>query len=151
MVVGTAEGNVKVSRNKALHMANEQGLDLVQLQIKDGIPVCKIMDYSKFVYEQKKRDRLNNKTKPQEVKEIRISDGIAENDIKFKAKNVSRILSDGDKVKVTITYKGRLMNFITRGKDKLKEFETHIDFEHIVEREPKIEGNRVYMIVSPKK
>lgn len=151
MLVGVSDsGNLTVSRDEALNMANEQGLDLVQLSENGDSAVCKIMSYSKYLYDQKKKEKHNNKIK-QELKEVRLSDGIAENDIKTKVKNVTRILSEGDKVKVTITYKGRLVSFITRGIDKLKDFEALIDIDHTIDRQPKIEGNRVYMILSPKK
>lgn len=131
-------------------MALEQDLDLVQLSKNGDTAICKIMSYSKYLYDQKKKEKHSNKTK-QELKEVRLSDSIAENDIKVKAKTVCRILNEGDKVKVTITYKGRLVSFIGRGIDKLKEFEKLIDVDYTMDRQPKIEGNRVYMILSPSK
>lgn len=149
MLVGNT-GKSIISLQQALSKADEQGLDLVQLSLSDGIPVCKIMNYSKYVYDQKKRDKRNTKDK-QELKEVRMNDGIAENDIKIKAKTVDRILDEGDKVKVAIVYKGRLQTFITRGLDKLTKFDTYITHPHTVDMKPKIEGNRVIMVVSPKK
>lgn len=149
MLVGMGEsGNLKTTRDEALNMAYEQGMDLVQLSLNGDIAVCKIMSYSKFLYDQKKKEKHVNKVK-QELKEVRLSDSIAENDIKTKVKTACRILSEGDKVKVTITYKGRLVSFISRGIDKLKAFEALIDIDHTIDRQPKIEGNRVYMILSP--
>lgn len=151
MIVGTESGEpITVSLDVALGMANEQELDLVQMSTNGDIAICKIMNYSKYLYDQKKKEKQHTKPK-QELKEVRISDGIADNDLKTKANNVCRILDEGDKVKVTITYKGRAMSFINRGVDKLNNFEKMIEFSHTVDRQPKIEGNRVYMVLSPKK
>ena len=125
-------------------------MDLVQLNVSDGIAICKVLNYSKFLYEQKKREKNNNKDR-QELKEVRLGDSTAENDIKIKARTASRILKEGDKVKVTITYKGRLISFINRGIDKLNEFQSYIEGNYTVDKKPTIEGNRCYMIISPKK
>ena len=149
MLVGTGEKSI-ISTEDALQKANEQKLDLVQLSMSDGIPVCKIMNYSKYLYDQKKREKHNNKDR-QDLKEVRMNDGTAENDLKVKAKTVDRILGEGDKVKISIVYKGRLQTFITRGLDKLTDFETYITHSHTVDVKPKIDGNRVIMVVSPKK
>lgn len=151
MLVGLEGGEKKtVALGEALNMANEQGMDLVQLSTNNGIAVCKIINYSKFLYEQKKRGKMNNKDK-QELKEVRIGDGTAENDIKVKAKTADRLLKEGDKVKVTITYKGRMIMFIKRGLDKLSEFDGFITYPHTIDVKPKIDGNRAIMILSPKK
>ena len=151
MLVGTDAGKpVEMSIAEALKMADENETDLVQMSEKDGVAVCKLMNYSKFIYEQHKKEKANAKAK-QELKEVRISDGIADNDLKTKAKTASRIMDDGDKVKVVITYKGRSVAFIDRGIAKLEEFEKMIEKNHTVDKQPKIEGNRVYMILSPRK
>lgn len=139
-----------MSLESALNLARDEELDLVQVSSKDGVAICKIMDYRKFLYSQKKKDKINAHNK-QELKEIRLSDTIATNDLKVKAKNVDRLLGEGDKVKVVITYKGRSIAFINRGIEKLDSFEQLIEYAHTVDRAPKIEGNRVYMVVSPKK
>lgn len=136
--------------SQAQEIADEQGLDLVQLSTDGDVAVCKLMNYDKFLYEQKKKDKLNKKCR-QELKEVRFSDVIAENDARVKAKTVERLLNEGDKVKLTIIYKGRLMKFISRGLDKVAEFEKMVNVEHTVDKQPAIEGNRVYMIISPKK
>lgn len=144
------DGNMSnMSLDEALNLARSEDLDLVQVSTKDGVALCKLMDYNKFLYSQKKKDK-GNKGK-QELKEIRLSDTIAANDLKIKAKNVDRLLGEGDKVKVVITYKGRSIAFITRGVEKLNSFEQMIESAHAVDRAPKIEGNRVYMVVSPKR
>lgn len=141
---------ITMSMSEALSRARNEELDLVQVSSKDNVPICKLMDYKKFMYAQRKREKSNAKSK-QELKEIRLSDVIADNDLKVKAKNVDRILGEGDKVKIVIPYKGRAMAFISRGIDKLKTFDTMIESAHSIDREPKIEGNRVYMVVSPRK
>lgn len=139
----------EMSTDEAISIARSDEMDLVQVSSKGNIAICKIMDYNKFLYEQKKKERSNNKVK-QETKEIRLSDTIAENDIKTKAKNVSRMLHDGDKVRVVIIYKGRQISFIRRGIEKLNNFDTYIEAAHSIDREPRIEGNRVFMVLAPK-
>lgn len=139
----------EMSTDEAISIARSDEMDLVQVSSKGNIAICKIMDYNKFLYEQKKKEKSNNKVK-QETKEIRLSDTIAENDIKTKAKNVSRMLHDGDKVRVVIIYKGRQISFIRRGIEKLNNFDTYIEAAHSIDREPRIEGNRVFMVLAPK-
>ena len=151
MIVGL-EGQDKliVFRDEAIEMAENEGVDLVQVGMNNDIPVCRLMSYKKFLYEQKKREKDNKaKSVKQDVKEVRIGDATQDNDLRTKAKTASRILSEGDKVRAVIIYKGRMMSFITRGKDKLNEFEALIDTEHTVDKVPTIEGNRVYMMLSP--
>lgn len=149
MIVGEETGNLEVSIDEALDMADERGVDLVQVGKNGDKAVCKLIDYKKFLYDQKKREKNNNKNK-QELKEIRFGPAISGNDLEIKAKAASRILSEGDKVKVSITYKGRMISFIGSGVGKLNEFSTFIEGNFTVDKEPKIEGNRVYMILSPK-
>lgn len=151
MLVGLEnQGKVEVTLEEALNMAEQQELDLVQMSSNGSLAVCKIMDYKKYEYEQKKKERKNTKVK-QELKEVRFNDGIADNDLRIKAKTANRIIEEGDKVKVTIIYKGRLISFINRGIAKLNNFETLVEPNHTVDVPPRIEGNRVYMIISPKK
>lgn len=150
MLIGENGNKQELSKEAALSLAEEQGLDLVQVSKTEDTVVCKIMDYSKFVYDQKKKEKHSNKAK-QELKEVRLSDAIADNDIKVKVKTAIRILNEGDKVQVTITYKGRMIAFIKRGLDKLLEFEKLIECDHVVDKQPNIMGNRVSMILSPKK
>ena len=138
-----------MSTDEALSIARSDEMDLVQVSSKGSLAICKIMDYNKFLYEQKKKEKSTNKAK-QETKEIRLSDTIAENDIKTKAKNVSRMLHDGDKVRVVIIYKGRQISFIRRGIEKLNNFDTYIEAAHSIDRESRIEGNRVFMVLAPK-
>ena len=130
-------------------MAEDEGMNLVAMN-NDEIPVCKIMDYSKFLYNQQKKAKQATKNRS-ELKEIKFNPTIAEYDLGIKAKNASRILGEGDKVKVSITYKGRMMAQIKGGVEKLEYFEQQIEHPHNVDRKPQIEGNRVYMVISPMK
>lgn len=149
MIVGGESGQtVNMSLEEALRYADDECLDLVQMNEKEGVAICKLMNYSKYIYEQRKKGKMNNKSR-QELKELRLSDNIAENDLKTKAKSASRMLDGGDKVKVVITYRGRSIAFITRGVEKLDTFEKMIDSKHVIDKQAKIEGNKVYMIISP--
>ena len=140
-----------MSLKQALTMAEELNMDLVQLSNNRDVSTCKILDYNKYIYEQKKKERHNNSKNKQELKEVRINDGTADNDLKTKAKTVDRILHEGDKVKIVVTYKGRMIKLAdTRGKAKLTEFEPLVIEPHNIDMAPKLEGNRVYMILSPK-
>lgn len=136
--------------NAALSMADTEGLDLVQMSENNGTAVCKLMNYSKFLYDQKKKEKANNKGK-QELKEVRMNDGTAENDLRIKAKTVSRLLKEGDKVKVSIIYKGRMIRLADqRGQERLIKFETMVEEPHNIDLKPKLDGNRVCMVLSPK-
>lgn len=140
-----------ISLNDALDMAYEAGLDLVQLNNSTERAVCKILDYKKFLYEQKKKEHQNASKNKQELKEVRLNDGTADNDLKVKANTISRILREGDKVKVTVVYKGRMIRLAgERGVIKLNTLEPLVTEPHNIDSAPKLEGNRVYMILSPK-
>lgn len=118
--------------------------------VKDGVATCKIMNYSKFVYAQEKRARANKKTK-QETKEIRLSDTIADNDLKTKAKQADKFMSSGDKVQITIPYKGRQMAYINHGKEVMKHFQEFLTCEYKIIKPVKIEGNHVFMMIEAAK
>lgn len=143
------EGYDIVTLDEALDIADNMGMDLVAMNDNE-VPVCKIMDYQKFQYEQRKRAKQSKANKA-ELKEVKFNPVIADYDMSIKAKTASRILSEGDKVKVTITYKGRMMQFIKTGVEKMESFESMIEYPHNIDRKPMIEGNRVYMIISPAK
>jgi translation initiation factor IF-3 len=131
-------------------IASEAGLDLVMVGGDDNVAICKIMDYSKYQYEQHKRERHNNKNK-QELKEIRLSPAIADNDMRVKAKSLERMLKDGDKVKISINYKGREATFVNNGLNKMNNFINMITCKYNIDKPVKIEGNRVYMVLAPTK
>ena len=135
--------------SEAISMAEEMGMNLVTMN-DDEVPVCKIMDYSKYLYNQKKKQRQNHSSKV-EVKEVKFNPVIAEHDMQIKAKTAARILGEGDKVKITIAYKGRMMQMISSGIEMLNNFDSMVDVKHNMERKPTIEGNRVYMVISPSK
>lgn len=136
-----------VSLEDALDIAAEQDMNLVTMNDAE-IPVCRIMDYSKFLYNKQKQIKKNLKGRT-ELKEVRFNPVIADNDLRVKAKTASRILSEGDKVKITITYKGRMNQNIRGGLAKLDEFESLVEYPHNVDSRPKIEGNKVHMMISP--
>lgn len=138
-----------ISTDEAMEMADEQGLDLVVVNDKDDIPYVKIMDYQKYVYEQKKKQKNNKKNNRQSVKEVRITAGIADNDLKVKAKAIDRILSDGDKVSIQIRYPGRMIRLIGKGYEKIEQILSMLTTKYKIEREAKIAGNTITIIIKP--
>ena len=153
-LVTEGEGAVIVKTVDALRDAEEQGLDLICINNSGDIPVVKIGDYNKFLYEKQKKEKENKKRakmNSQELKEIQISDSIAENDLKIKAKNIDRILKEGDKVKLSIRYKGRMARYVSEGVEKIEELEQLVTFKHKIDKPAKIEGNTVSMVISPLK
>lgn len=131
--------------------ADEQGLDLVQVSEKDGIPLCKILNYSKLEYEKEKAKKKNKKGKNKvELKEIKMSFSIQENDIKVKIKNILRILNkDGDKVKVQVVLRGREKEYTKIAEEKLTYILREVDEQCICKEGIKTEGATVYMILEP--
>lgn len=136
----------------AIKLAQETDEDVVLISTKGDIPVVSICDYSKFLYEKqkkekerKKKSRENNK----DTKEIKINDSIAEHDLKIKAANVDRLLKEGNKVKLSIRYKGRQMRFINEGPAKLAVLEQLVTYNHKITKTPSIEGQTVSMIIEP--
>ncbi|MFL0197458.1 translation initiation factor IF-3 [Clostridium sp. WILCCON 0269] len=144
--------SVIINTKEALNTAREKGMDLVMVSPQAKPPVCKIMNYSKFVYEQSKKAKLAKKNqKIVELKEIRLSATIEENDIEIKANNAKKFLTKGNKVKVSIRFRGRQNNYTNLGRNVLKAFLTKVEEEASVERQPKLEGNNMFMILAPKK
>lgn len=148
-LVGEGYNGDVVSLSEALQRAEEAGLDLVQVAFNQddnagGTAICKIIDYSKLMYNQQKKAKQNKKNK-QDTKEIRLSDNIAENDIKTKAKNADKFISAGDRVVVSVVYRGRMLNYISRGFTVLKTFESYLTSSYKVDKPAKIEGNKVVM------
>lgn len=134
----------------ALRIAQEKNLDLVEIAPNAKPPVCKIMDYGKFKYEQAKRDKeARKKQKVVEVKEVKLRPNIEDHDLETKAKNAQRFLTDGDKVKVTIMFRGREITHPENGKQLCIRLAQMVkDISH-VEREPKVEGRNMIMILTP--
>ncbi|APM39020.1 translation initiation factor IF-3 [Clostridium kluyveri] len=144
--------SIIINTKEALNIAREKGMDLVMVSPQAKPPVCKIMNYSKFVYEQSKKAKLAKKNqKIVELKEIRLSATIEENDIEIKANNARKFLDKGNKVKVSIRFRGRQNNYTNLGRNVLNVFLGKVGEEVSVERAPKLEGNNMFMILAPKK
>ncbi|MDQ2087327.1 translation initiation factor IF-3 [Herbivorax sp. ANBcel31] len=147
------EGNMLgvMSSREAQKMANSKNLDLVKVAPKAKPPVCRIMDYGKYMFEQAKREKEARKNqKTISVKEVRVSASIEEHDFSFKVKNAIKFLRDGDKVKVSVKFRGREMNYTSLGKSVLEEFAKAVEDYGVVERKPKLEGRNMLMILNPK-
>jgi translation initiation factor IF-3 len=140
-----------VGRNEALTMAAEAGLDLVEIAPNADPPVCKILDYGKYKYEeQKKKNEARKKQKVIEVKEIKLRPSIDDHDYEVKMRSMVKFIEEGDKVKVTMRFRGRElahqelgMNVLVRVRDDLEEIAK-------VEQMPRMEGRQMTMVVSPK-
>ncbi|WP_185955996.1 translation initiation factor IF-3 [Melghirimyces algeriensis] len=137
---------------EALRLAQEADLDLVNVAPKAKPPVCRIMDYGKYRYEQSKREKeARKKQKTIQVKEIRFSPSIEEHDINTKLRNVKKFLNKGDKVKLTIRFRGREITHQDLGRQILVRMAEEVKDISDVERQPKMEGRHMIMILSPKK
>lgn len=148
------EGEMRgvVSLDEALAAADEAGLDLVNISPNADPPVCKILDYGKYRYEQQKKEKTAKKNqKVTEIKEIRLSASIENHDIEVKAKAARKFLADGDKVKVSLRFRGREMGYTQLGFDAMNRFAELVSEEGEVEKEPKMEGRRMNMFLAPKK
>ncbi len=139
-----------MSTSKAIEMAEEYDMDLVLVSPNEDNPVCKILDYSKFKFEMtKKAKEAKKKQKVVEIKEIRLSPNIDKHDLEVKAKNASKFLESGNKVKVSMRFRGRELNFVNQGKEIMEVFQNMIENSQI-EKEAKVEGKNLYMFLSPK-
>ncbi len=137
--------------HEALKMARERGLDLVEVAAQARPPVCRIMDYSRWKYEQAKRAKeAKKKQKVQDVKEIKMRPTIDDHDFDVKAKACDRFLADGDKVKATIMFRGREMAHLENGQKVLERLLDRVKELCVVERAPKIEGRNMIMVLSPR-
>ena len=141
-----------VSSAEARRLAEEKDLDLVMISPNAKPPVCKIMDYGKYVYEQSKKEKeAKKKQKVVSIKEVRVSLTIEEHDIDIKAKNARKFLLDGDKVKITVRFRGREMELAHIGQKILDNFAAKLDDVCLVEKRPKKEGRNMTMVLGPKK
>ncbi len=137
---------------QALSIADEQGLDLVEISPNAKPPVCKVMDYKKFLYEQKKRDKaLKSKATKVVVKEIRFGPQTDDHDYEFKKKHAEKFLKDGAKLKAFVFFKGRSIVFKEQGQILLLRLAQDLEEYGKVEQMPKLEGKRMIMFISPKK
>ena len=135
----------------ALERAEEAGLDLVEVSPNSEPPVCKILDYGKYKYEaQKKKAEARKKQKVIEVKEIKMRPNIDDNDYNIKMRNIVRFLGEGDKVKVTLRFRGRELVHQDLGAQLLTRVRDELDEIAKVEQFPKMEGRQMVMVISPK-
>tara|TARA_B100000287_G_scaffold156311_1_gene147451 strand:- start:2052 stop:2510 length:459 start_codon:yes stop_codon:yes gene_type:complete len=138
--------------SKALVLAGQIGLDLVEISPKASPPVCKIVDYKKFLYEQKKREKnLKSKTTKVVVKEIRFGPQTDEHDYEFKKKHAIKFLNDGAKLKAFVFFKGRSIVFKEQGQILLLRLAQDLESFGKVEQLPQLEGKRMIMLITPKK
>jgi translation initiation factor IF-3 len=140
-----------VSRDEGLEMATEAGLDLVAVAPGSDPPVCKILDYGKLKYEnQKKKSEARKKQKTIDIKEIKMRPGIDEHDYQVKMRSVRRFLDEGDKVKVTLRFRGREMAHQELGAKVLDRVREDTDELAKVEQFPKLEGRQMVMVIAPR-
>jgi len=137
---------------EALKLAEERGVDLVEISPTAKPPVCRLVDYNKFLYEKKRREKERKaKSKQSEVKEIRFTPNTDEHDFEFKAKHAEKFLSDGHKVKCFVQFRGRNILFKDRGQLLLLKFAERLTEFGALESMPKMEGRRMFAMLSPKK
>jgi translation initiation factor IF-3 len=140
-----------ISTVEALEIAREQSLDLVEVAPNAVPPVVKIMDYGKFKFENEKKVRdSKKKQKLLKMKEIRMQPKIDEHDLDFKSRHVREFLDDGNKVKVTVRFRGREMAHTELGLDVLKDVLKRIEGDYVMDKAPAIEGRFMSMVLSPK-
>jgi translation initiation factor IF-3 len=140
-----------VSRNEALDMAADAGLDLVEIAPNADPPVCKILDFGKFKYEeQKKKNEAKKKQKVIEVKEVKFRPSIDDHDYDVKMRSMQKFIGEGDKVKVTMRFRGRELAHQEIGMDVLMRVKGDLDAVAKVEQFPRMEGRQMTMVVSPK-
>lgn len=140
-----------ISLNEALDMAFEKKLDLVLVAPNAEVPVCKLMNYGKYKFEQAKREKeAKKKQKVLEVKEIRITPNIEEHDFGFKAKNARKFIEEGNKVRVTVRFRGRELNYVKLGEDALNRFIEELSDVATPEKRPILEGKNMFIILAKK-
>jgi len=140
-----------MSAKDAQKLANGKNLDLVKIAPQANPPVCKIMDFGKYKYELSKKEKEARKNqKIVDVKEVRLSPSIESHDLSVKANNANKFLKNGDKVKVTMKFRGRELANTTKGQTIIKQFASILEEVSTVEKEPKLEGKQLIMILAPK-
>lgn len=142
----------KMSSEAALKIAEEKSLDLVMVAPGSNPPVCKIMNYGKYRFEMTKKEKeAKKKQKVAEVKEIRVTPNIDSHDFEFKAKNASKFLEEGNKVKITVRFRGRELANTDLGKKVLEQFIENLSEVSVVDKKPMLEGKNMYILLSSKK
>lgn len=140
------KGIVKTS--DAIKMARDANMDLVLINSSATPIICKIMNYEKFIYEQKKKDK--NKPKPLDVKEIKVGPNTSENDLDYRIKHMSEFLQKGHKVKITMQFKGREMAFVSKGEQLMLNLILKLTDFGSAEAMPKLEGKKMFVNIRPK-
>ena len=151
LIGSTGEQLGIMSSAQAQHIADEQGLDLVKISPQATPPVCKLMDYGKFRFEQSTREKEARKNQHVvEIKEVRMSPGIDVGDFNTKLKNAQKFVADGNRVKVSVRFRGREMAHTEIGRELLVRFAEAIAETATLDKEPKMEGRSMSMFLSPK-
>lgn len=141
-----------LSRDEALRMAEDEGLDLVEIQPNSDPPVCRIMDFGKFKFEaQKKAAAAKKKQKIVEIKEVKFRPVTDEGDYAIKLRKMREFLEEGDKVKVNIRFRGREMSHMELGREMANRIETDLGEDIVIESRPRLEGRQMVMMIAPKK
>lgn len=136
---------------EALQIAADKGLDLVEVAPQARPPVCRIMDYGKYKYQQSKKEReARKRQRTINVKEVKFRLNIEEHDFQTKARNAEKFLKKGDKVKVTIMFRGREITHATLGKELCMKLAEQLKEVGVIEKQPKVEGRNMVMILAPK-
>ena len=140
-----------MSTRDALEKAEEENLDLVLVSPNAKPAVCKIMNYGKYKFEQAKKEKeAKKKQKVLEVKELRVTPNIEEHDFEFKSKNARKFLEGGNKVKITVRFRGRELNNTKMGEEVLNQFIKNLEDISVVEKKPKLEGKNMFIILAKK-
>ncbi len=141
-----------MSIHDAMNLAMDKNLDLVLVSSNPTNPVCKLMDYGKYKFEQSKREKESKKKqKTFELKELRVTPNIEEHDFSFKVKNAKKFLSDGNKVKITVRFRGRELNYVKLGEQVLNKFSEELSEVATLEKKPLLEGKNLFIILAPNK
>ena len=141
-----------LSRDEALALAEESGVDLVEIQPTADPPVCRIMDYGKYKFDlQKKANAAKKKQKIVEIKELKFRPTTDDGDYNIKLRNLRRVLEEGDKVKVNLRFKGREMAHQELGLEMAKRIEADLGDDVVIEQRPRLEGRQMIMMVAPKR
>lgn len=144
----------KKTREEAFTLASYAGFDLVQINEKDGVAVCKLMDYNKYRYEKKKKQKESHKRQKEnnaEMKEYRLSINIDTHDQNTKEANIRKYLVKGHKIKLSIRFRGREMQHTNLGRDVLKSFSSKLSDVSEIEQQPLLDGKNMILILGPKK
>lgn len=141
-----------VPTSEALKMAYEKGLDLVEVSPEVNPPVCRIMDFGKYKYQlEKKEKEAKKKQKEIEVKEFKLGFNISDHDYSYRKDHMIDILKEGNKVKITIVFKGRQIAFKDKGYELIEKIKNDLSEYAVTEKEPKLEGKRLFAVFAPKK